>query len=174
MNRREDIRNFLRMQSEGCSTRTIADAVDCTTDQARDALKNMRNIGTVCKDDMGMWYLDETSVVPKAVKVFRTPPKVIEAVSAPNPPWQEVDTQPTPLSVEPQEIVELAEHLDRVSMVPAAELDKAPNWDDLDAMPEVDLKLPALPTWVARRVLDVLEQASREAKAAGRLWGTET
>ena len=59
-------------------------------------------------------------------------------------------------------------------VVPAAELEEpAVDWDDRDEMPELRIELQ-IPTWVARRVMDVLEEASREARAAGRLWGTET
>ena len=110
MNRREDIRNYLRMQDEGRSTGEIAAALGCTADQARDALKNMRAPGSVGKDDLGKWYWDGgRGLVPEGVAVRREPP---------------AKTVSRPLSVEPQEIVELAEHLDRVAMVPAEELEK--------------------------------------------------
>jgi len=159
MSRREDIRNYLKMQSDGASTGRIAEALCCTTDQARDALKNMRVRGEVCKDDLGRWYWDgQRGFVPEGATVRREP----------------VVKMPLAALDEPQEIVELAEHMDKVSVVPTAELEKpAVDWDDRDEMPEIRIELQ-IPTWVARRVMDVLEQASRESKAAGRLWGTET
>ena len=134
MNRREDIRNFLRMQDEGRSTGEIAEAIGCTNDQARDALKNMRQPGGVCKDDLGKWYWDGgRGLVPEGVAVRREP---------------KAKTVSKPLSVEPREFVELAEHLDRVAVISSEELEKpAPSPE-----PEVTIKL-RVPLSVARRML---------------------
>jgi len=169
MSRRDDVRALLRGAWDGMSGQRIAEALEQDYDKIYDDLKNLRNMGQVRREGP-LWYWCGDSIVPDGVTVrrkpvVRMPPKVLE---------EKVDIQTLPMPDEPQEIVELAEHLDRVSMVPAAELEKpAVDWDDRDEMPEIRIELQ-IPTWVARRVMDVLEQASRESKAAGRLWGTET
>jgi len=137
MSRREEIRNYLKMQSDGASTGRIAEALCCTNDQARDALKNMRERGEVCKDDMGRWYWNGRSgFVPEGATVRREP-----VVKMPLAALEEkVDIQTLPMP-EPTE-------LGKVSVVPEAELEKAV--PEVEHLVEIRLTVPVS---VARRIL---------------------
>jgi hypothetical protein len=154
------------------SGQRIAEALEQDYDKIYDDLKNLRNMGQVRREGP-LWYWCGDSIVPEGVTVRRKPPtlapypeRVIDPVLRAQPLEEKVDIQTLPMP-EPTE-------LGKVAMVPTAELEKpAVDWDDRDEMPEIRIELQ-IPTWVARRVMDVLEQASRESKAAGRLWGTET
>ncbi len=152
MTKRDEIRAYLRSQWDGVTVTRIAEHIGETYDKTYDHLKNLKRRGEVEQDDLRRWYLKTNNVVPDAVRVYRTPEKVVDLVSAPNPPWHGVqELPPAPPTVdEPQEIVELAEHLDRVSVVPAAELEMPPAVEHM-----VTLKLRVTAS-VARQVLALL------------------
>ena len=162
MSRRDEIKDYLRSRWEPVSVDEIAAFVGDTYDHTYDSLRTLKKNKQADQDDAKRWYLCANSVVPEGVAVRREP-----VVRMPLAALEEkVDIQTLPMP-EPTE-------LGKVAMVPTAELEKpAVDWDDRDEMPEIRIELQ-IPTWVARRVMDVLEQASRESKAAGRLWGTET
>ncbi len=170
MTKRDEIRNFLRFESEGASVKRIAAAVGETYDKVDSHLRNMAKRGEVEKDDLHRWYLRTNNVVPDAVRVYRTPEKVINAVSAPNPPWhgaqglppreEPVDVQTRPMA-EPREVAALADELaaigreewekhERLSVVPTAELEKPAAVEHM-----VTLKL-RVPASVARRILELV------------------
>ena len=160
---RDDIRAILRADWGGRSTNSIALELGQPRERIRHALKNLKERGELVRGDDSQWYWRRSNgIVPERVGVIRRLDPDVAGIEEQVLQAQEED--------EPQEIVELAEHLDRVSVVPAAELDKpapAVDWETRDVQPDVEIRV-TVPTWVARKVFDVLEAASREAKAAGR------
>lgn len=163
MSRRDDVRAILRASWDGVSTKTVAQELGVTYDTADDDLRKLRKMKQVERGENGLWYwMPRNGIVPDLVQVrrldpdvaaveeqvlaaeeepqvYHTPEKVIEAVSGAQP------------LAEPEVIRELADHLDRLSVVPAAELERpAP---PVEHMVVLKLKVPAS---VARRILELV------------------
>ena len=186
-NLRQDIRDYLRSRWEPVSGRRVAEYLRQPYEKVYDALKNLRARGEVEKDDMGRWvWANPSSIVPNNVGVIRRLDPDVAGIEEKVLQAQE-DEPEVIRELAGQEAVgdmladiEEREALRRVSMIPTEKLSEAAaelkayrermeqvDWDARDAQPDVEFKA-SMPIWVLRKVLDVLEAASREAKAAGR------
>ncbi len=173
MSKRDEIRAFLRSQWDGVTVTRVAEEVGLPYDNAFNHLKNMRKRGEVCRDDERRWYYVRNGVVPEHVRVMPTKTERIVSILASDSPPVDMEAAKAALAEavmraqedeEPAAPPAPAEEADRVSFVPAAELEKpkavsAPV--DFNA-PDVEIRI-TVPTWVARRVFDVLEAARWEA-----------
>ena len=150
---RDDVRAILRADWDGRSCGSIAAELGQDAERVRYSLRALKDRKEAVKDESGLWYLSRDNIVPEGVAVTRKMPE----------PKPEIPL----IKAGPEVLQELIDDLDKVSFVPEDKLEQV-DWDARDAQPDVEFKA-SMPIWVLRKVLDVLEAASREAKAAGRL-----
>jgi hypothetical protein len=155
----EEILNLLAFEWRGRRQADIVSEVGRPKTSVRDALLRLEEKGQV-ERAAGRWYLANKAVRVERAEWVPEP----EAVAEPEVRVEEVLPTPT----------WHRELLDNVTFLPSAELDLGPvepepepgNRDEPEPWrpsPEVEIRV-TVPTWLARRVFEVLEQAAREAR----------
>lgn len=165
----KEILSLLAFEWRGRRQADIVEELKRPKTTVREVLLRLEERGKLERADNGLWYLAETT--PQVVRMEPAPECEVE------------EEQPEEVVAEPPQWHR--ELLDNVTFLPSAELDLGPapepepepepapgnrvEEDGPEAWrwppaPEVEIRV-LVPTWVARRVFRVLEEAAREAKA---------
>ena len=164
----QEIMGLLAFEWRGRQQHEIVAEIKRPKTSVRDSLLRLEEAGQVERVE-GRWYLGT-----KAARVER-----VEPVETPEPEEVEPEVEEVaPLSELAEKLATIGreelEKYERLPVVPSAELDAGPaepepepgNRDEPEPWhpaPEVEIRV-TVPTWLARRIFEVLEEAAREAR----------